>query len=177
MSNSRTNVDLLRNLLLLLGGSSTTELSQLLAAVPVDTNGNISLGAEAADTVTFVGRPAGLVSSGSYTPTVFQNANCTGASAQVTQYARIGDRVFGSGVVQFSVTSSATITQLGISIPIASDFSGTGNASGTASTALLGVNHGAVLYADSANNRLTLDFTSTGTGGVVFYFTFIYQVI
>lgn len=177
MSNSRTNVELLKNLLLLLGGTSTTELSQLLTAVAVDASGNITLGTEAADTVTFVGNPAGLVSSGSYTPTVFANANCTGASAQVTQYARIGGRVFGSGVVLFSVTANATITQVGISIPVASNFSGTGHASGTASTALLGANHGAVIYADSANDRLTLDFTSSGTGATVMYFTFMYQVL
>jgi len=140
-------------------------------------NGAVTLGDSAADTVTLTGTPAGLLLADSYTPTVTAVANCSAASAQTTQYCRIGNRVFGSGVVLFTVTSNTTITQLGISIPIASNFAGTGNASGTASTALLGANHGAVIYADSTNDRLTLDFTSSGTGAAVFYFTFMYQVI
>lgn len=151
--------------------------STLAVAGATTLNGAVTLGDAAADTITVNGTLAGALVSGSYTPTVTAVANCSAASAQVTQYCRVGDRVFGSGVVLFTVTSNATITQLGISIPIASNFAGTGNASGTASTALLGSNHGAVIYADSTNDRLTLDFTSSGTGAVVFYFTFMYQVI
>lgn len=116
------------------------------------------------------------IAASTYTPTLTGVANVAASTAYASPYLRVGATVIVGGQVDIDPTAVATLTQLGISLPVASNFANPNEAGGTGQSSGAGVT--AQLSADAANNRLTLDFT---TGAVVtnqaWYWTAIYQVI
>lgn len=183
MSNSRTNVDLLKNLLLLFGGTSTTELSQLLTAVAVDANGNIVLGAAADDTTTVSGpatfnaNPAGRIVGGVYTPTLTGISNAPTTTAYECQYMRIGTSCAVSGRLSVDPTSATTATNVGISLPFASALTAFQQCAGIACRATVSPLLG-YISGDFSNDRAQLDFVTDATvTNQDFYFIFLYQIL
>lgn len=119
---------------------------------------------------------AGLA-SGTYTPTLTGVANVAASTAYPCQYLRVGATVTVSGKVDIDPTSAATLTQLGVSLPIASNFGNDYECGGAASAPVLAGATAAIL-ADAANNRAEVQFT---TGADVanrsWWLSFTYQVI
>lgn len=117
-----------------------------------------------------------LIASGTYTPTVTSVANLDSSSAQECQYMRVGNTVTVSGIVTVDPTLTATSTQLGISIPIASNFAVNSDCSGVAfAYAIAG--QGAAIVADGGNDRAHMQWISTDITSQDMVFTFSYQVI
>lgn len=113
--------------------------------------------------------------SGTYTPTWTTVANCSGVSASVCQYLRVGETVTVSGQVTFTITAAATLTQIDMSVPVASNFSAT-----TQSGGILGGNDGTILVGatDASNDRITFIANNPlSSGSIAFSFTVSYQVI
>lgn len=72
------------------------------------------------------------VASGTYTPTITDSSNTGGRTAYQCQWKRVGNVVTVSGVVDVDPTLAATSTIIKITLPIASNFTNTGNLGGTA---------------------------------------------
>lgn len=62
-------------------------------------------------------------SSGVYTPTITANVNCTGGTATLTQYIRVGNEVSMSGHVLLTPTTLNSNTSFYLSLPFVSTFS------------------------------------------------------
>jgi len=114
--------------------------------------------------------------SGTYTPTLTGVANVDGTTAYTSQYIRIGSVVTVSGRLDLDETAAATLTQVGISLPVASDFGSLEQCSGTA--AINGGTAGyGVIRADATNNRAELFCTPGVTTNNTWYYHFTYLVI
>lgn len=114
--------------------------------------------------------------SGVYTPTLTNVANLDASTNYECQYLRVGNTVIVSGKVDVDPTLTATSTQLGISLPIASNLGAVEDCAGTAfASAIAG--QGAAILGDAANNRAQMEWVSTDVTNQPMYFTFTYQVI
>lgn len=113
---------------------------------------------------------------GVYTPTLTSVANVSASTPWICRWSRDANVVTVYGRLEVTPTSAASVvTQLGISLPIASNLQdNTRDLGGLANTAF-GV-HGAIV-ADTTNDRAQLGFQSTNTASNSFYFTFQYNVL
>jgi hypothetical protein len=114
--------------------------------------------------------------SGTYTPTLTNVANLDGSTAYQCQYMRLGNVVTVSGKVDINPTLTATSTQLGISLPVASNLGAAEDCAGTAVSPTIAGMSGAIL-GDTTNDRAQLQFMSSDINSNAMYFTFTYEVI
>jgi len=119
----------------------------------------------------------GNVFSGTYTPTLTNTTNVAASTPHVCQYMRVGDVVTVSGRITIDPTASATASEMGISLPIASDITATTNLGGTGaiSTTTSEVSSGG-MSGDATNNRALFRFLSGGTASREYFFSFTYLV-
>lgn len=113
--------------------------------------------------------------SGTWTPTLTSVANIDATTAYQCGYSRVGDRVTFSGKIAIDPTALGTVTRVGISLPIASNFANDYNAAGVANAAA--INASAGIYADATNHRLMFEFVATDTSNQIWWFVGTYQVI
>lgn len=111
--------------------------------------------------------------SSTYTATGTGVANVTGTPTASGMYVREGDNVTVYLNVSCAPTAGSTLTQVGVSLPIASNI---GTLYGCAvhqsgSTLIPGMFTG-----DTTNDRAELRFTSSGTGTHIFRGSFMYIV-
>ena len=119
-----------------------------------------------------------LYPSGTYTPTLTNVANVGASTAYSCQYHRVGDIVHVSGKVDVDPTTTLVLTQLGISLPIASNFANANECAGTAvAPAISGGTGCAAILGEATNNRAELQMTPVDVANQSFYFTFTYRVI
>ena len=116
------------------------------------------------------------LAAGVYTPTLTNVANLDASTAYECQYMRVGNTVTVSGKVDIDPTLTATSTQLGISLPVASNIGATEDCAGVAFASGI-VGQGAAILGDAANNRAQLQYISGDVTNQPMYFTFTYQVI
>lgn len=116
-----------------------------------------------------------VVSSGTYTPTLTNTSNVSSSTAYSSQYMRVGSVVTVSGRVDITPTLTLTNTNLGMSLPIPSDFANLNEGCGTANcNSLLS---SAAIFADATNNNVSVVFLSQATGAEAFFYTFTYRII
>lgn len=116
------------------------------------------------------------ITSGTYTPTVTNVANLDGTTAYECQYLRVGNVITVSGRVDVNPTLTATATQLGISLPVASNFGALEDCAGTAFAPAI-ASQGAGIFADTANDRAMFQYVAGDVTNQAFYFTFTYGII
>ncbi len=114
--------------------------------------------------------------SGTYTPTLTNVANLDASTAFVCQYLQVGATVTVSGKVNVDPTTTLTLTQLGISLPIASNFAAAEQCGGVAFASGI-ASQGAAMLADATNDRAQLTWIATDITNQSMYFSFTYQVI
>jgi hypothetical protein len=120
--------------------------------------------------------PDGNIISGTYTPTLTNTTNIDDSVAYTCQYLRVGNTVTVSGKFDINPTAAGTLTVMGISLPIASNFASTGECGGTAfCTAVAGM--GASISSDPTNDRAKLLFISSDVTLQTMTFNFTYQII
>ena len=118
---------------------------------------------------------ANITGGGVYTPTLTGVANVAGSTAFQCFYARVGDVVTVSGKV--SIDPTATVdTQLGISLPIASNIGAEEDLAGVAACPTIAGQSAAIL-GDAGNNRATLRWLAVDITNQPFAFQFSYRVI
>ncbi len=118
--------------------------------------------------VEICGDQAGLnetLASGTFTPTITVSGNTTASSVPVGWYTRVGNLV--TFTVRASVTHTAgapTASTIDVSLPVASAFDAAADAGGVVSGTAISL--GAVV-ANTTDDRLTLNYSNTGTGALV----------
>ena len=118
---------------------------------------------------------AAATTAGTYTPTLTNTTNLAASTAYQCQYLRVGATVTVSGRVDIDPTALGQIV-LGISLPVASNFGAVEDCAGVgapynSSTRAFGI------YADTANDRATMEAIVADIANYGVYFTFTYQVI
>ena len=117
------------------------------------------------------------IGSGTYTPTLVNGANVAASVAYSSQFMRVGNVVTVSGKVDIDPTAAAgTLTQLRISLPIASDFANAQECSGTAFTPDV-AGQGAAIFADTTNNDATVSFATNDLSNKSMFYTFTYVIL
>ncbi len=119
--------------------------------------------------------PATFIDSGTYTPTLSNTTNVSASTAYVCNWFRIKDMVTVSGFVEIDITTATTATTLGMSIPVASNFTANNQGVGTAVS-----NNGDSwrIISDSTNDRMSFtNSTQSNTGNLFYTFIFTYKVI
>jgi hypothetical protein len=110
-----------------------------------------------------------------YTPTLTNTANLDGSTAFLCQYMRVDNTVTVSGLANIDPTAATTV-QLGISLPIASNFGSSQEAAGNGHTQASQNEH-FLVYADAVNDRVVLEGVASSTTNHAVWFHFTYQVI
>jgi hypothetical protein len=120
------------------------------------------------------------IASGTYTPTLTSTTNIASTTARPCQWMRVGNVVNVACVITITVTSASAVSNLGVSLPIASNFTtayqaaGAGNSyTGSASW------DGSRLISDATNDRISMQWVSNGagTGPYDHSVTFTYEVL
>lgn len=149
------------------------------------TNGRLTDDADmtfATDTLTVtklvVGGGASLskLDFGTYTPTLTNVANLDASTAYSCQWMLVGNTVTVSGRVDVDPTIAATTTQLGISLPVASNFANSNECGGTAFANAVAA-QGAAIMADATNDRAQMEWKSGDITNQGMWFTFTYRII
>lgn len=112
--------------------------------------------------------------SGTYTPTLTNTLNLDGSTALQCQYMRVGDVVTVSGALNANPTAAGD-TQLGISLPIASNLTSVQTCCGVAANSLVAGLSAAIL-GDATNERAVMQWNAVDTGNRTMYFTFSYLI-
>ena len=116
------------------------------------------------------------LSSGTYTPTLNNTTNVAASSANQCAWVRIGSVVYVTGTISVDATLAAsTLTELGLSIPIATDIIGAAQLSGTAASDNV-ASLSARIKGDAANNRATISFRASSLTNDTYSFTFSYVI-
>ena len=117
-----------------------------------------------------------LPTSGTYTPTLTNVANLDASTAYACQWIRVVNVVTVSGKVDVDPTLTATATQLGVSLPFASNIGNDFECCGAAAASGI-VSQSAAVLGDAVNNRAEIQWISGDVTNQPMYFTFTYQVL
>lgn len=122
----------------------------------------------------------GNVFSGTYTPTITNGTNVASSTAYSCQYMRVGNVVTITGYFAVALTAANTSSLIDISLPIASAFSGSRQAAGTAvyaSSTVANSGYGAI-SSEATNDRIQIRFSDgLATTSHQYQFTATYQVV
>lgn len=128
-----------------------------------------------ATTLTLAG--LGVITSGTYTPTLFNTTNVQASTAFPCQYIRVGNAVIVSGRVDIDPTlAPLTNTVLGMSLPIASAFAQTYQCGGNGTSPGIASQNYSIL-GDTVNARATFQGMPTDGTSQPNYFNFMYLVV
>lgn len=117
-----------------------------------------------------------LIDSGTYTPTLTNVANLDASTTRQATWMRVGGTVTVSGQLDIDPTAGATLTSLGISLPIPSAFTTAYQLGGTA-CAIAIAGQCAGIQADVANARASMQWMSANTTNQIMTYTFQYELI
>lgn len=115
------------------------------------------------------------IAAGTYTPTLTNAVNISASTAYQAQYIRVGATCFVSGKVDVDPTAVGAV-DLGISLPIASNFGAVEDCGGAAAAIAVAGQSAAVL-ADVANDRASMQWTAVDVANRAMFFSFGYQII
>ena len=115
--------------------------------------------------------------SGTYTPTLTNSTNLDASTANVTPWSRNGSVVTVAGTVSIDPTAAGpTATQLGISLPVASNFANAVQAGGTAASGATETETFSI-YSDATNDRVVMDGLARNTANHSVSFQFTYLIV
>lgn len=130
-----------------------------------------------AEFVTVLASIAALnTTSGTYSPTLTNVANLDASSGGAGFYIRVGSVVLVAVFFNADPTVALTTTQLGISLPIASNIGGQAHVCGVAFCATA-VSEGAAIIGDATNDRAEAYWVTTSTTNQGYWGIFAYRVI
>ena len=117
----------------------------------------------------------GAISSGTYTPTLFNTTNVAASTSYQAQYMRVGNVVTVSGRVDVDPTAAGAVL-LGMSLPVASNFGAVSDCAGVAYSPVVAA-QGAAVDADTTNDRAQMRWIAVDVTNRAMMFTFTYEVI
>lgn len=116
------------------------------------------------------------VNYGFYSPTLTNVANLDASVVFDHTWMRIGNVVHVAGRVEVNPTTPTAVTQLGISLPYASDIQGLEGVCGSAACPGI-ISQSAAILGDAANNRAQMEWISGDTTAQSMYYTFQYYIV
>lgn len=122
---------------------------------------------------------SGHVYSGTYTPTLTGVTNIDATTARICQYMRVGNIVTVSGGFSIDCTTGSVASEIGISLPVASNFANEWECGGHGGLVTpSGTQYaGGQISADAVNDRAKFKWTSSLDTNLGYVFSFTYQVI
>ena len=117
----------------------------------------------------------GNLLTSTWTPTLNNVANLDGSTAYLSTYIRAGGFVLAFGRVDVDPTA-AVATQLGISLPIASNFANDFECCGVAFSPTI-AGQGAAIVADAANDRAEMQWIAADLTNQPMYWLFGYRIL
>lgn len=159
-------------------GSGTVPDARFPATLPASSGANLTnLNASnlATGTVNAARLPITLA-AGTFTPTLTNTLNIDSTTPQQCQYLRVGNTVTVSGIILVNPTAAGD-TQVGMSLPVASDLNISENLGGAGVWFGLGSFVPVRFIGDSVNNRADINFTATDGNSRALTFSFTYLVI
>lgn len=114
--------------------------------------------------------------SGTYTPTLFNTTNVAASTPYACQWLRVGNIVMVSGLVDIDPTAASVSTVLGLSLPVASNFSNSLQLGGTA-VASGAQGQAYAIISDATNDRASITGIPSSAANATHSFMFMYQVI
>lgn len=139
-------------------------------------NGTLGATTPSSAVVTTLSITEGAIISGTYTPTLTNVANVAASTAYSCQYQRVGAVVTVSGKIDIDVTATSTVTQVGLTLPVASNLANNNECAGTAvAQAVQGLS--GVILGDATNNRAQVEYISTDLANQTMFFHFTYRII
>lgn len=131
------------------------------------------------NTGTITGTTNQYIASATYTPTLTNVANLSASTARVTQWFRVGNVMHIAGSFNLDPTTTATLTQVGISLPIASALANAFECAGTADAPGLSAANAAsaAIIGDATNDRAQIQWTPVDVTAQEWYFTFTCQIL
>ncbi|HXQ34011.1 MAG TPA: hypothetical protein VN843_08370, partial [Anaerolineales bacterium] len=118
-----------------------------------------------------------FITSGTYTPTLTSIANITDATVVgAFIWSRTGNEVSGAGLLTIDPILPTILTQLGLSVPIPSNFVSTSNGGGVAAATDLS-DYPAGIFSDAANDRLTISWVPSDASNRTMSVHFKYVVL
>ena len=116
-----------------------------------------------------------LVAYGTYTPTLTNTTNIGASTARLATYMRVWNTVTVAWQIDIDPTATWAVL-LGISLPIASDFSTVYQLWGTGSSIAI-ANESYGIEADSTNNRASMKNIAVSTANHTVIYQYSYQII
>jgi len=107
---------------------------------------------------------AATIESGTYVPTLTAVANVQNLVLWRADYQRIGNRVSGTVVVTGQIVAAATLTKVGITLPVAKDVTDPKQVAGGSRTTSIQPVSGHVT-GDSTNDRMEVALVPAGNAG------------
>ncbi len=157
----------------LIAQATTTDLVSTTDLAQIDiTNGDIEF---TGNLIFNGGATLATINTGTYTPALTNVTNVAASTAYICQYLRIGNVVTVSGRVDIDPTATGA-TELGMSLPIASNFAGGTQCSGTFSSHLI-AGLGGSISADITNDRAQFRMNANDTANREHHFIFTYIII
>jgi len=147
------------------GGTSAVDRLTIAANGGVDIPGDVTAG-----NIT-----AGNLTSGTWSPTISSTVNVASSSSGTCYYQRVGSVVTFGGAITIQATATGLV-QLQLSLPVASNFSTTNQAAGTALSSVAADMVG-VINSNAFNDTLAVEYTATTTNSRTFLINGIYRII
>lgn len=114
--------------------------------------------------------------TGTYTPTLTGVNNVGASTAYQCRYERTGNTVTVYGKIDVDPTLTATSTQIGISLPIASNLAADQDCAGTAFCPAV-AGQGAAILGDTTNDRAQMQWLAGDITNQTMFFTFTYIIL
>lgn len=148
-------------------GAASTNVEVSAGAYQAGVVGTILNGATSSTTVTVPG-------GGTYTPTLTSGTNVASTANPYARYERSGNTVTLNGRLEVTPTATGGAnTEVGISLPYASNFTVAQDAAGVAAT---GYGTVGAIFADVTNDRLTLRFPADDAGSNAVFWQATYAI-
>lgn len=115
------------------------------------------------------------LTSGTWSPTISNTVNIASSTAGTMYYSRVGDVVTFGGPITIQATATGVV-ELQLSLPVASNFSGNGQVSGS----IVATNNGdmvGVIKANPTNDTMEINYTATVTSSRIFNMHGVYRII
>lgn len=154
--------------------NSDSDAFVIAASLALGTNNALRISTTGQLTVPGSIGSTGSLATSTYTPTPTNVTNLSGSNVYTTAYARVGSFVVVGGRFDINPAVSANPTELGLSLPIASNFTAFEDAFGVCWQRAAGdvSARGFGISADTVNDRLSIYGVPNHSGGMVGY-TFI----
>jgi len=157
-----------------------TLLSDIATAINDNTTGDISAAdvrTELTDLADSMLNPLSDVTHGTYTPTLTGITNVAASVAFGCQWFRVGDVVTVSGKCEIDPTTTSILTQLDLSLPVASNLATNGQCRGTISALNSGVAWAGQVTGETTNDRASLKAVPGNANNSEYSFIFSYLVV